>query len=106
MKKTGLIVLLAFFFSATTISVLAQDQVKAKNSKKEVKKENRKEIKKTVAFNVVCPVSGEETDAAITKEYKGQTYALCCKRCLAKFEKNPELYSQNLSKDGKKFTKH
>ena len=38
-----------------------------------------------------------------TIEYNGKLYAFCCPGCDAKFEKNPEKYSKNLSDDGTKF---
>lgn len=55
-------------------------------------------------FNTVCPVSGEALENNNnTAVYNGKTYALCCKKCLAKFQKNPEKYAANLSEDGKTF---
>ncbi|MCX8009581.1 MAG: YHS domain-containing protein, partial [Ignavibacteria bacterium] len=33
--------------------------------------------------------------------YNGITYALCCNKCVTKFEKNPEKYIKRLSEDGK-----
>jgi YHS domain-containing protein len=55
-------------------------------------------------WNKVCPVRGEEVDPdAPTVEYNGKIYGFCCPGCDAKFEKNPEKYSKNLSEDGKKF---
>ncbi len=43
----------------------------------------------------ICPVSGEETDpkTAISHEYKGKVYTLCCTDCLEKFKRDPEKYS-------------
>ena len=42
--------------------------------------------------NKVCLVSGEDIDSKITADYKGKTYAFCCKTCLKKFTKDPEKY--------------
>jgi YHS domain-containing protein len=50
--------------------------------------------------NKVCLVSNEKLDKAVTTEYKGKTYAFCCKKCLAKFQKNPEKYLKNIGPDG------
>ena len=55
--------------------------------------------------NSVCPVSGEEIDSEITAVYKGKTYAVCCKSCLKKFNKDPEKYISKLSEDGKSLKK-
>lgn len=55
-------------------------------------------------FNSVCPVSGKAvSDNSPTFEYDGQTYRFCCSQCVAKFESDPEKYSQNLSEDGSQF---
>jgi len=55
-------------------------------------------------WNKVCPVTGEELDSdARTVEYKGKTIGLCCKKCVKKFEKEPEKYMKNLNKDGSEF---
>jgi len=42
--------------------------------------------------NSLCLVSGEKIDSKITADYKGITYAFCCKTCLKKFTKNPDKY--------------
>jgi YHS domain-containing protein len=55
-------------------------------------------------WNKVCPVMGNKVDVdGPTVEYNGKLYAFCCPGCDAKFEKNPEKYSKNLSDDGTKF---
>ena len=55
-------------------------------------------------WNKVCPVMGNKVDPdGPTVEYNGKLYAFCCPGCDAKFEKNPEKYSKNLSEDGAKF---
>ena len=55
-------------------------------------------------WNKVCPVMGNKVDPdGPTVEYNGKLYAFCCPGCDAKFEKNPEKYSKNLSEDGTKF---
>jgi YHS domain-containing protein len=89
---------------------------KAEPQQKEVKQEAAKTVEKAdnaekkveasgKPFNSVCPVSGEEIDGKLTASYEGRTYALCCKRCLAKFTKDPAKYAKNISADGKKFIK-
>ena len=55
-------------------------------------------------WNKVCPVMGNKVDVdGPTVEYNGKLYGFCCPGCDAKFEKNPEKYSKNLSDDGTKF---
>lgn len=55
-------------------------------------------------WNKVCPVMGNKVDVdGPTVEYNGKLYGFCCPGCDAKFEKNPEKYSKNLSEDGTKF---
>ena len=55
-------------------------------------------------WNKVCPVMGNKIDVdGPTVEYNGKLYGFCCPGCDAKFEKNPEKYSKNLSEDGTKF---
>jgi YHS domain-containing protein len=55
-------------------------------------------------WNKVCPVMGNKIDPdGPTVEYNGKLYGFCCPGCDAKFEKNPEKYSKNLSDDGTKF---
>jgi len=84
--------------SKTTKEVVGKKSTDIK--KEEVKKEETKAVK--MANNKVCPVSGEELeDNDITYTYKGVTYGVCCKKCLAKIEKNPEKYISRLSDDGK-----
>jgi len=72
-----------------------------------VKVEKVDESKETLSskiWNKVCPVKGEEVDAeSPTVKYNGKVYGFCCPGCDAKFQKNPEKYLKNLSKDGKKF---
>jgi YHS domain-containing protein len=46
---------------------------------------------------VVCPVMGKKIDkskAAAVREYKGQTYYLCCQQCIDAFDKDPEKYTR------------
>lgn len=52
--------------------------------------------------NSVCIVSGEEFDSKVTADYKGKTYAFCCKKCLAKFTKDPEKYVTKFEKQSNK----
>lgn len=55
-------------------------------------------------WNKVCPVQGDEVDPDAPKvEYKGKTIGFCCAGCDEKFQKDPEKYMKNLSKDGTKF---
>lgn len=102
MKKFFVIVL-AFVLILSFADVTFAQEKEKKETKTEVKKEEKAASK--TPFNSVCPVSGEEIDGDITTTHEGKTYALCCKRCLKKFEKDPEKYIKNLSEDGKKFKK-
>jgi YHS domain-containing protein len=52
--------------------------------------------------NKLCIVSGEEIDSKVTADYKGVTYAFCCKTCLKKFTANPEKYVAKLDKETSK----
>lgn len=62
------------------------------------------EASELTIWNKVCPVMGNKVDVdGPTVEYNGKLYAFCCPGCDAKFEKNPEKYSKNLSEDGTKF---
>ncbi|RJP74193.1 MAG: TRASH domain-containing protein [Ignavibacteriales bacterium] len=114
------LLLAAVFFVSLTLVSFAQDKTakdsKAKTTKEVVGKKSsdikKEEVKKNetktvkMANNKVCPVSGEELeDNSITYTYKGVTYGLCCKKCLAKVEKNPEKYISRLSEDGKSLKK-
>lgn len=45
-----------------------------------------------------CPlIKGEDTKEKIFTEYKGKKIHFCCKRCLRKFESNPEKYIKRVS---------
>lgn len=61
-------------------------------SKVENKMDKANEMADNKPVNSVCIVSGEEVDNDITAEYNGKTYAFCCKRCLKKFNNDPEKY--------------
>lgn len=99
-----LIAVLAFVFS---VQISAQDkstEMKKKMDKTETKMMDakskvegkmdkaEKEMVDKKPVNSVCLVSGEEIDNDITAEYNDKTYAFCCKRCLKKFNDNPEKY--------------
>lgn len=86
MKRAGLFVIILFVLS--TLTVFAQEKKSSSEPVKEVKTEK---------LNEVCPVSKEPIeDNSITHEYKGKTYALCCKSCLKKFKADPEKYVSKL----------
>jgi YHS domain-containing protein len=81
------------------------EKVKLVDDKQELKKSEMK-LESNKPVNTVCPVSGEEIEnGAPTTVYNGKTYALCCKSCLKKFNKDPEKYLSKLSEDGKSFKK-
>lgn len=86
-----------------TAGIYAQEKEKTEN--KETPKELQKEIPGTSAqkvdngkpVNTVCPVSGEDVDPEVTYTYNGNTYALCCNKCLKKFKADPEKYISRLN---------
>jgi YHS domain-containing protein len=45
-----------------------------------------------MAKDPVCGMNVEETKAAATSSYKGQTYYFCAKVCKESFDKDPEKY--------------
>jgi YHS domain-containing protein len=50
-----------------------------------------------------CIVSGDDLDAdATVKTYQGQEMRFCCKKCVKKFEADPEKYRKQLDEAAKK----
>ncbi len=96
--------LAVFFIVGASFSFNSFAQEKTKDDKKDNTTVAQKADSNQV-FNIVCPVSHEEADPEITYTYKGVTYALCCKKCLAKFKNDPEKYIARLSSDGKSIKK-
>lgn len=93
LKRILVVILLFSLFLSGT--VLAQDtKVKKEKAKKSVVAEKKsKDAKKQVISNKTCPVMGEDVDASVqTVEYKGKVYGFCCKKCVKKFQDNPEKY--------------
>lgn len=45
--------------------------------------------------NTACPVlgTGVEPGKALTAEYNGKLYNVCCPMCIAEFKKDPKKYS-------------
>lgn len=82
-----------------------REKVEKKDTVKEVQKELNTSSGKIVEdgkpVNTICPVSGEEADAAITYAYNGKTYALCCNKCLKKFKADPEKYISRMKENEK-----
>lgn len=52
------------------------------------------------ATNRKCPVAGEDVDPTDPKlakvEFKGKSYVVCCKDCIAEFKSDPEKYIAKL----------
>lgn len=90
MKKIVIFVGMFLILAGVTFEGFAQD-------KKTDKKENVSSQKPGKPVNTICPVTDEEADREIVTVYKGVTYALCCKRCLKKFEKDPEKYIKKIN---------
>ena len=121
MKHVIIIPFIVLFAFVLSINSSAQDkkmemkkkvestQTKVMDNKQEVEKKVQKtdvKIDDNKPFNTVCPVSGEEIDSDITATYNGKTYGLCCKRCLKKFNNDPEKYASKLTEDGKSLKKN
>lgn len=121
MRRIIIIPFIAFLVVVLSVGSFGQDKkmemnkkvesskTKVTETKQEVIKKVEKTEKKVVdskPVNTVCPVSGEEIDSEITAVYNGKTYALCCKSCLKKFNKDPEKYVSKLSEDGKSLKKN
>ena len=52
----------------------------------------------TPAPNKMCPVmQGEEASSKYFVEYNGQKIYLCCKKCVRKFQADPEKYVKRLA---------
>jgi YHS domain-containing protein len=45
-----------------------------------------------MATDPVCKMKVDESKAAGTSDYKGQTYYFCAASCKAKFDQNPAAY--------------
>lgn len=92
-----------FFLGAAILVFLASFSMSAQDKKDVKTGKTEKTTVVTSELNTVCPVSKEEADPKITANYNGKTYALCCKTCLKKFQKDPEKYIQkmNQKKDNK-----
>lgn len=116
------LILIIAIVSLTGIFALAQEQPSTdKKEKMELSKDSKEccttdkthsdmmmkkssNVSDLKTWNKVCPVTGEELDSdARTVEYNGKTIGLCCKKCVGKFEKDPEKYMKNLNKDGSEF---
>ncbi len=121
MRRIIIIPFIAFLVVVLSVGSFGQDKkmemkkkvestkTKVTETKQEVIKKVEKTEKKVVdskPVNTVCPVSGEEIDSEITAVYNGKTYALCCKSCLKKFNKDPEKYVSKLSEDGQSLKKN
>ena len=100
MKKIALVL---FVFALSLTLTWAQDETNSNNVKKPDVTKSISVTKGThKPVNSVCIVSGEEFDSKITADYKGKTYAFCCKKCLAKFTKDPEKYVTKFEKQSNK----
>jgi YHS domain-containing protein len=108
-KQFAIIFSLVIFICA--IAFAQENPVKEKDEtqvnselKSEQTSEKQESVNEMKVWNKVCPVKGNPVeDDSPTVEYNGKLYGFCCPGCDAKFEKNPEKYSKNLSEDGTKF---
>ena len=95
MQLKRILVPILFFSLFLSGTSLAQDTkvTKEKAKKSAVGEMKTKVAKKQVISNKKCPVMGEDIDASVpTVEYKGKVYGFCCKKCVKKFQDNPEKY--------------
>jgi YHS domain-containing protein len=77
---------------AKYMAIIAKEQAAApaKDGKKDGADKKEKKL------NAKCPVSGDDADPSITKEYKGRTIAFCCEDCVKDFDKDPAKYIKKL----------
>ncbi|GAB4140214.1 MAG: hypothetical protein Fur0015_10630 [Ignavibacteriales bacterium] len=79
----------------------AKEKSKVHNHSKSM---DKMESQTSVIWNELCPLDGEKINKnGVKSSFKGKTIAFCCDECKAEFDKQPEKYMKNLSKDGKKF---
>lgn len=111
MKKFGLVILFLFFVTGAATNVLAQQKEKKEDNKTTQVNAKQQDpdfnkvvsIKEGTPVNSVCPVSGEELDEdQQLVKYKGETIAVCCKKCLKKIKADPEKYIKRLKRDDNK----
>lgn len=57
----------------------------------------REQLAKLDKVQVVCPVSNEPVDPAVTMDHDGQKVAFCCGGCLEAFRKEPAKYAVALA---------
>lgn len=67
-------------------------QEKTNKTKTESKADTDKSSDKKESDKLICIVTKEEADPALSMEYKGKVYHFCCKKCVKKFKENPEKY--------------
>jgi len=112
MLKISLIIIAMFLFYGSIIIAQEKPEDFIENAQRDSSVEITESADSSVIiksielkiWNKVCPVMGNKIDPdGPTVEYNGKLYGFCCPGCDAKFEKNPEKYSKNLSEDGKKF---
>lgn len=116
-KVISFLLILVFAFSFSSFAQEKKMEMKKKVDSTDIKmkkssealnkklENNKTQVTDNKPVNSVCPVSGEEIDPEITAVYKDKTYAVCCKSCLKKFNKDPEKYISKLSEDGKSLKK-
>jgi YHS domain-containing protein len=61
-----------------------------------IAKEQKETKKEEPKLNAKCPVTDDDADKTITKEYKGRKIAFCCEDCVKDFDKDPKKYVAKL----------
>ncbi len=91
--------LISSFLVSGVLQASSTNFPQEKQTKKEVTTKQDKssskeqtEMKNSDKAELICIVTGEEADPELKVEYKGKTYYFCCKKCIKKFNSNPEKY--------------
>lgn len=92
--------LLVAAFLAAPLSVLAAEKSADKKTEKNAEKKTEKKGAKPKPYVLkVCPVSDEKLGGEMKPhvfEYKGREIKLCCKDCLADFNKEPAKFIKKI----------
>jgi len=86
-----LVLVFNFVLSSTSYASMEfQEKSTKQNVEKKVKSEKSNDKKES--NKLICIVTKEDADPALSMEYKGKVYHFCCKKCVKKFKENPEKY--------------
>jgi YHS domain-containing protein len=92
--------------SNTKDATACTDKSKMKAGSACADKSEMKEATSSKISNKLCPVMGEDVDATVeTVNYKDKEIGFCCKKCVAKFKKDPEKYMKKLKEENSQSNK-